>query len=61
LTIIPTASRQADLPEAALIGIDTVLPVKRWIWFFLDLAQRASVLSAVKDKARYRARASGPP
>jgi len=44
-----------------LIGIDTVLPVKRWIWFFLDLAQRASVLSEVKDKARYRARASGPP
>jgi hypothetical protein len=47
--------------QQPLIGIDTVLPVKRWIWFFLDLAQRASVLSAVKDKARYRARASGPP
>jgi len=39
--------------ERALIGIDTVLPVKRWMLILaaLDLTESVGVLAKVKDKA----------
>jgi hypothetical protein len=43
-----------------VFAVDTVLPVKCQDLLF-DLPDHAGALTAVKDKARFRARACGPP
>jgi hypothetical protein len=58
---MPCATRlPLRLTENELIAVDTVLRVQDEK-AFIDLAEGAGVLATVKDKARYRARACGPP